>query len=238
MTTPPTESSLPETLPPTAHPAAPAALNDASDRELLAQVAAGHEESMLTLIRRYQAELYRVSLRITGRREDAEEAVQDAFLQVYRKAGSFEGRAAVRTWMYSIALNAARMRRRSQARHTDREVATLDDYFRDDGGFRPEVISNQLPDRQVLSSEARAVIVRAIDELPDLDRTIVVLSDQEEMSAREIAETTGLTEAAVKSRLHRARVALRKLLHEYVFNPDAPLLPGAQTPGAQPGKGA
>ncbi len=237
MTTPPTDPTLPgTTIPPVTPVLAGAALADMSDRDLLAQVAAGHEEAMMTLIRRYQAELYRVSLRITGRREDAEEAVQDAFLQVYRKAGSFEGRATVRTWMYSIALNAARMRRRSQARHSEREVATLDDYFRDDGGFRPEVISDQLPDRQVLSREARDIILRAIDVLPELDRTIVVLADQEELSAREIAESTGLTEAAVKSRLHRARVALRKLLAEYVSASDARPAPGAPGGTALPGR--
>ena len=236
MNTPPSGSPMPETFPLAAQPAADTPSADVADRDLLAQVAAGREEAMMTLIQRYQAELYRVSLHITGRREDAEEAVQDAFLQIYRKAGSFEGRAAVRTWMYSIALNAARMRRRSQARHTDREVATLDDYFRDDGGFRPEVVSDQLPDREVMSREARAVIVRAIDALPDLDRTIVVLADQEEMSAREIAESTGLTEAAVKSRLHRARVALRKLLQEYVSASDIAVSPPAASgPGGQPG---
>lgn len=242
MTTQPSEPTLPgTTLPPVAHPAVTpsagqATFADTTDRDLLAQVAAGHEEAMMTLIRRYQAELYRVSLRITGRREDAEEAVQDAFLQVYKKAGSFEGRATVRTWLYSIALNAARMRRRSQARHSDREVATLDDYFRDDGGFRPEVINDQLPDRALLSRETRDVILRAIDALPELDRTIVVLADQEEQSAREIAAITNLTEAAVKSRLHRARVALRKLLQEYVSASDAPALPGVPGNGAQPGR--
>lgn len=189
-----------------------------SDRALLAGVAQGDEQSMMELVRRYQAEVYRVSLRISGRREDAEEATQDTFLQVFRKAGSFEGRSSVRTWIYSIALNAARMRRRAQLRHSDREVASIDDYFHDDGRIRAELMSQALPDRAVLAREARQVLTAAIDALPDTDRTIVTLADQEEMSAREIAEATGLSEPAVKSRLHRARVVLRGRLAEY-FRP-------------------
>lgn len=188
------------------------------DRDLLAGVARGDEQSMMELLHRYQAEVYRVSLRIAGRKEDAEEATQDAFLQVFRKAGSFEGRSSVRTWIYSIALNAARMRRRAQSRHVDREVATIDDYFHDDGRIRSEMMTEALPDREVLAREARAVVAAAIDALPDMDRTIVTLADQEEMSAREIAEATGLSEPAVKSRLHRARVVLRSRLAEY-FRP-------------------
>jgi RNA polymerase sigma-70 factor (ECF subfamily) len=193
---------------------------DAGDRELLAGVARGDEQAMMSLVRRYEAELYRVTLRITGRREDAEEATQDAFLQIFRKAGTFQGRASVRTWIYSIALNAARMRRRSQARHTEREVASLEEYFQEDGQFREEVTSFRFPDQDVLTSEARDVIVTAIDTLPELDRSIVVLADQEDMSAREIAETVQLTEAAVKSRLHRARVVLRRALADY-FRPSS-----------------
>src|SRR5438034_7747432 len=77
---------------------------DVDDRTLLQQVAEGMEAAMLALVRRYEAEIYRVTLRITGRREDAEEATQDTFLQIFRKASTFEGRATVRTWIYSIAL--------------------------------------------------------------------------------------------------------------------------------------
>lgn len=186
-----------------------------SDRELLAGVARGDEHAMLQLVRSYQAEVYRVALRIAGRREDAEEAVQDTFLQVFRKAASFEGRASVRTWIYSIAINAARMRRRAQSRHTEREVASIDEYFHDDGRIRSEMMVDTLPDAAVLASEARAVLTEAIDALPEMDRTIVTLADQEELGARDIADATGLSESAVKSRLHRARVTLRGRLAAY-----------------------
>ena len=207
----------------TTHPASPApspSVKERDDRALLAAVGAGDEDAMMELVRRFGGELYRVALRVTGRREDAEEAVQDAFLQVLRKARTFEGRAAVRTWIYSIALNAARMRRRSQARHTEREVATIEDYFRDDGAYREQVISFALPDQGVLSDEARATIAAALGKIPALDRTIVVLADQEDMTAREISAVLGLTEPAVKSRLHRARMALRGYLADYFRSPD------------------
>jgi RNA polymerase sigma-70 factor (ECF subfamily) len=174
---------------------------------------------MMELVRLYQAEVYRVSLRIAGRREDAEEATQDTFLQVFRKAATFEGRASVRTWIYSIALNAARMRRRAQVRHAEREVAAIDEYFHDDGRIRSEMMAPVLPDAAVLAREARDVLTAVIDALPELDRTIVTLADQEDLGVREIAEATGLSESAVKSRLHRARVALRSRLAEY-FRPE------------------
>lgn len=189
-----------------------------SDRDLLSGVARGDEHAMLQLVRLYQAEVFRVSLRIAGRREDAEEATQDTFLQVFRKAASFEGRASVRTWIYSIAINAARMRRRAQARHTEREVASIEEYFHDDGRIRSDLMVDALPDAAVLAGEARSVLTAAIDALPETDRTIVTLADQEELGAREIAETIGLSESAVKSRLHRARVALRSRLAAY-FGP-------------------
>src|ERR1051326_8917541 len=108
------------------------------------------------------------------------------------------------------------MRRRSQARHAEREVTSIEEFFTDDGHFREEASPSPLPDDAVLAGEAREMILRAVDTLPDTDRAIVVLADQEEMTAREIGGALGLTEAAVKSRLHGARVPLRRLLGDYV----------------------
>lgn len=163
---------------------------------------------------------YRVAVGITRSAADAEEVVQDVFLRVFQRIASFDGRAALGTWLYRVVTNAALNRRRGR-RH-EVEVA-LEDWlptFQPDGhreGDRSWVLADwsAAPDAELLSGETRRVLEAALDRLPDHYRAVLVLRDVEELSSEAVAEALGESVASVKSRLHRARLALREMLTRY-----------------------
>ena len=133
------------------------------------------------------------------------------FLTLYEKASTFRGDAALTTWLYRLTANAALGRLRHRKRHPE---VSMDDYlpqFRDDGHHlvRPVVDWSSDLERGVASEELRQLLHQAIEELPPLDRAVLVLSDFEELSNRDIGDALGLSVPAVKSRLHRARLFLR-----------------------------
>jgi RNA polymerase sigma-70 factor, ECF subfamily len=184
---------------------------DQEDRRLIDRVKAGDHEAFDVLFQRYFATVSRQALRLTGHREEAEEVVQEVFLTVYEKAHTFRGTAAFSTWLYRVTANAAliRLRRRKQG-----EELSLEEYlpsFREDGHHlvRPVVDwSNELEAR-VASEERQRLIQQALDLLAPVDKAVVILSDLEGLSDREIASTLRLSVSAVKARLHRSRLALR-----------------------------
>jgi RNA polymerase sigma-70 factor (ECF subfamily) len=170
-----------------------------------------------TLMDRYSPRLYRVTFGITRSPGDAEEVVQDTFLTLFRKIDSFEGRSALGTWLYRVAANAALIKRRGK--RAEVEVA-LEDYlptFKTDGhreGDRSLLLADwsATPERELLSGEAREIMEEGLALLPEHYRAILVLRDVEELSNEEVAEVLGESIASVKSRLHRARMALREVL--------------------------
>ena len=164
------------------------------------------------LMERYSPRIYRVAFGITRSHSDAEEVVQDVLLTLFRKIDSFEGRAALGTWLYRVAANAALIKRRGKRA----EVEThLEDYlptFKADGhreGDRALLLADWsgTPERELLSGEAREILEGGLALLPDHYRAILVLRDVEELSNEEVAEALGESVASVKSRLHRARMA-------------------------------
>jgi len=195
---------------------------DPEDLRLIERVKAGDHEAFDVLFQRYFATVSRQAIRLTGHREEAEEVVQEVFLTVYEKAHTFRGTAAFSTWLYRVTANAAliRLRRRKKG-----EELSLEEYlpsFRDDGHHlvRPVVDwSNELEAR-VASEERQRLIQQALDMLAPVDKAVVVLSDLEGFSDREIASTLGLSVSAVKARLHRSRLALRgKLAASLGYSP-------------------
>jgi RNA polymerase sigma-70 factor (ECF subfamily) len=198
------------------------------DAELIAALRAGKPDALDALVARYGGRIYRVARGITRNDADAEEVVQDVFFTLVRKNETFEGRAALGSWLYRIATNLALNKRRGKRFTTE---APLDDYlprFRDDGhreGDTSFLLADwtQSPERELLSAEARAVVEEMLDRLPGHYRAILILRDVEERSNEEVAEILGETISAVKSKLHRARMAIREQLTRH-FGAGVPVL--------------
>ena len=169
------------------------------------------------LMERYGPRLYRVAFGITRSHGDAEEVVQDVFLILFRKIDSFEGRAALGTWLYRVASNSAQIKRRGK--RAELEVK-LEDYlptFKADGHREEDRALlladwSQTPEDEFLSGEAREILNEGLALLPEHYRAILVLRDVEELPNEEVAEVLGESVSTVKSRLHRARMALREVL--------------------------
>jgi RNA polymerase sigma-70 factor (ECF subfamily) len=170
------------------------------------------------LVEAYGDRVYRLAMRITSSREDAEEATQDALWTVTRKIDMFKGESAFGSWLYRIAANAAyQILRTKRTKH--REIA-MDDVLpriEDDGRhFEPMDDWSRRVDEQAFQKELRGVLEEAIDALPADYRTALVLHDVEGMSNPDIAETLGISLPAVKSRVHRSRLFLRQRLGKYM----------------------
>src|SRR5437870_6657310 len=170
------------------------------------------------LVETFGDRVYRLALRITGSNEDAEEAAQDALWTAARKIGTFKGESAFGSWLYRIAANAAYQKLRAR-RGKAREVA-LDDVlpsFDGDGRhFEPMADWSERVDERALTGELRGVLERAIEGPPPDYRTALVMHDVEGLSNPDIAETLGISLPAVKSRVHRSRLWVRKQLPEYL----------------------
>ena len=170
------------------------------------------------LVETYGDRVYRLALRITGSNEDAEEAAQDALWTAARKISTFKGESAFGSWLYRIAANAAYQKLR--ARRSKAHEIAMDDVlptFDDDGRhFEPMADWSERVDEQALQGELRRVLGDAIDGLPADYRTALVMHDVEGLSNPDIAETLGISLPAVKSRVHRSRLWVRKQLADYL----------------------
>lgn len=181
-----------------------------------ASVRAGDEEAFGELLQRYQGKVYRLAMHLTRNPQDAEEVTQDVFLAVYRKLRDFEGRASFRTWLYRIASNAALMKLRRRGPVVPFGGGAEGLAFREDGHFARAVADwSAFPEAELLATERRAVLEQGLAALSPDDQAVVVLRDIEGLSNQEVAEIRGTTLLAVKSRLHRARLALRERLAAY-----------------------
>ena len=196
------------------------ALNDA---ELVERTKAGDNRGFDELVRRYRDRVYRLSSKILRHEDDAAEALQDAFLSAYRGLAKFKSESTFSTWLYRIATNASLMKLR---RRRDSHVS----YEQSQGGdadAEPLAIpdASTQPLEELLDSEAREVLGREVDLLPANEKEVFVLRDIMEQSNADVAQELGLTVAAVKSRLHRARLHLRDRMNRY-FRERAPKPPG------------
>ena len=188
-----------------------------SDLTLVERLRHGDTTALETLMARYTDRVYRLAYGITGNAADAEEVVQDVFLTVFRKIHTFEGRAALGSWIYRVTTNAALIKRRG--RRSDREIPLepslpvfLPDGHRAGDPAFLKADWSQTPEANLLSQETREILHQAIADLPDQYRAVVVLRDVQGLSNEEVADVVGESVACVKSRLHRARMALREEL--------------------------
>ncbi len=178
---------------------------------LVAQAKAGDQSAFSELVRRYERKIYRLAKNITRNDEDAEDVLQDAFLKAYTHLDKFKGDSKFYTWIVRIAVNEALMRLRK--RKNDRSVP-LDEPvdLGEETVTREIAVWEDNPEQQYSQEEWRRILDEAIDTLKPDFRTVFVLRDIEELSTEETAETLGISIPAVKSRLLRARLALREKL--------------------------
>jgi RNA polymerase sigma-70 factor (ECF subfamily) len=188
------------------------------DAELVEALRREEPEAAERLVERYGDRVYRLAMRITGLNEDAEEAAQDALWTAARKIHMFKGESAFGSWIYRITANAAYQKLRTR-RQKSAEIA-LDDVLPaldgDGRHFEPMDDWSNRVDEQALQGELRGVLQRAIDGLPADYRTALVLHDVEGLSNPDIAEALGISLPAVKSRVHRSRLFVRKQLADYL----------------------
>lgn len=184
-----------------------------TDVELVADFRKGNQDSFEELINRYAAKAFSLATRLTKNQEDAEEVLQDVFVTVYRKIAGFEGKSSFSSWLYRITVNASFMKLRK--RKQDQSIAIED---------MPVPLQKTLGVPRNLHQEADAVTMRhqitsaleeAISRLPDEYRPVFILRDVDGLTSREVSKILNLTVPAVKSRLHRSRMMLRRKLARF-----------------------
>ncbi len=189
---------------------------DYTDQVLIEKIRTGDYQAFESLVTRYESKVYRLALRMLRNPQDAEDALQETFLQVFRGLAGFEGRSQFSTWLFRLATNVCLMR----IRHRETEpskLLPLEEYLpKLEDGESPQMMEwADRPEDALLSKESREKMMEALDKLPPEYRAVFILRDIEGFSNAETGESLGISVAAVKSRLHRARLALRGMLSGY-----------------------
>jgi len=164
------------------------------------------------VFRDYGPRVYTLARRMLGSDADAEDVTQDVLLQVIRKLPTFRGEAAFPTWLHRVTVNAALGHRQKRADREQHVVHDPIDKHFENGHHAPVRRWRLRPEQAAMWLETRELIEKSISELPENYRDVLVLADVEELPNAEIAAMLGLSLAAVKSRLHRARVLMRHAL--------------------------
>ncbi len=185
------------------------------ERRLIERFKQGNEDAMEEIINRYEESLYNFGLRMCGQKQDAEDIIQDTFLSAFRYLDSFREETSLKNWLYKIAANACFRMRRKKKCEPDYELS-LEDLLPEDGSASRFDIPDwaEDPSENLLRSELKAVIQEAVHELPPMYRMVFNLRDMEGFSTEETATIMDITPQAVKTRLHRARLFLRKKISE------------------------
>ena len=179
-----------------------------------------------SLVRRHQNRVYSAAFRILGNAEEAEEVVQDTFVKVHQNLGKFRNESSFSSWMFRISHNLCMDMLRSKQRRGFQFIH-FESQAQEDPDISPTAI-NQLPDdmpnpaQQMDAQEQEQIIAQSIQQLPDTQKTVLVLHDVEGFSYQEISEITGMNLGTVRSRLHYGRLKLRDILSPYFSYSTAP----------------
>ena len=191
------------------------------DALLVARLKRRDRSALGELVHIHGAKMYGVALQFMRNEYDAREVMQDALVSIWNKINSFEGKSAFTSWIYRVTANAALMALRKRKRHEN--DVSLDAAPADDDAVLPSLqLSDKapLPDKVAMTGELGEQVRAAIERLPEPYRVVVLLRDVQELPMEQVMEATGLSEPALKSRLHRARLALRDALLPYLKGQD------------------
>jgi len=188
--------------------------------ELARQLIAGEPEAFDRFVEHFRAKVFHYSWLMCRNREDAEEVAQETLLKVFENFDHLREPERIRPWIFHIAKNACLMMRRKSIFAPSQELS-LDDFLprmdHEGGHVKLQIADwSGQPDDQLLQSEMKQELARAISELPENYRSVILLRDMEELSTLETAQILDLTEDVVKTRLHRGRLAVRQKLDEYL----------------------
>lgn len=194
-----------------------------SEQQLIDALQQRERRACDQLVERYSSRLYDVALRLTGHPNEAEEVLQETFINACRSVDAFEGRSGLGTWLYRIATNNGLMRLR---RKTALTVSLDAGHEAGEGEFQPHNLTDWSwdPESTALTTDLRSTLDAAVASLPPSLQAAFILRDIEGLSTEEAAEALGISREALKVHLHRARLMLRERLADYVGN--APLVTG------------
>ncbi len=181
---------------------------------------AGDAGAFDRFVAHFRAKVFQYSWLMCGQREDAEEVAQDTLLKAFESFDQLREPERVRPWIFRIARNACLMKRRKSVFAPSRELS-LDEFLpameREGGQVKLQIADwSGLPDQEMLRSELKGVLDKAIGELPETYKSVMLMRDVEELSTQETAHVLELSEDVVKTRLHRARLAVRQKLDSYL----------------------
>ena len=184
---------------------------------LLERLRAGEDAAYEELVRLYGPRLLAVARRFLRSEDDAQDAVQDAFLNAFRSIDSFEGQARISTWLHRIVVNASLMKLRTRRRKPEQSIEELLPNFLEDGHMTNLAAPwRKAGEDEVEIAQLRGVLLQKAQQLPDSFRNVLLLRDIEGLDTEEAAQLLEISTAAVKTRLHRARLALRELLDPHL----------------------
>jgi RNA polymerase sigma-70 factor (ECF subfamily) len=192
---------------------------DQTDQQLIGAAQKGDRQAFTALVNRYEQTVYRFSFKMCRDPEKAKENLQDTFINVYRKLGSFDGKSKFSTWLYTIVTNNCLMKqRRRKIQELEDPLEMYDDPPEQDGRLKRAPVARweETPADLLLTKELRSALNRAISKLPVDYRVVFILRDVEGKSTDETAKILKLSVEAAKSRLRRARAFLRDQLHPYL----------------------
>jgi RNA polymerase sigma-70 factor (ECF subfamily) len=188
-----------------------------SESSLIEGLRRRDEAAFEALVRDYGPRLLSVAKRVLRKDSDAQDAVQEAFVSVFRNIEKFDGRSRLQTWLHRVTVNAALMKLRKRKRLDERSVEELMPSFTLMGRHKTDKPAwGENPHSAAEQEEARELVHEAIAQLPETHRDVLILRDIQEASTEEAARELGVSAGAVKTRLHRARLALRELLDPHM----------------------
>ncbi len=199
--------------------------NPAQENKLVVKAQAGDLKSFEALVDLYEQRVYHIAQKLVGSPHEAEDVLQETFLNAFENLSKFRGESSFYTWIVQIALNAAFQRLRKRRQHP---TISLDGITGDDEEFRPEhiVVWDENPEKLYSRKETQRILEEAIISLPIIYRTVFLLKDVEDMPMADIARSLGISLPAAKSRLIRARLGLRETLSKFFRKKGAPLHSG------------
>ncbi len=186
------------------------------ERSLLRRLRARDERAFRELVAEHRDRVFNITYRMLGNRAEAEDVAQEVFISVFKTIDSFREESKFSTWLYRVAVNHTKNRIKYLARRHERDRDELDETSAAANGATAGPPRAIQPDRAMEGAQMEALLQAAIANLDDDHRIVVVLRDVEDLSIEEICEITGLPDGTVKSRLHRARLVLRKKLQRHV----------------------